>query len=125
MTRVSFRDAQKAMEKLEEFQASNLYGRRIQCGKKGLYIVFSYGPHWPLYVCSTKNPGVWIGNRTRTSQTTSRHRNIMYPLGEQVVWRERYYVKAWISAYLKCSIINYPLPEQKEENNDYKRKAAK
>lgn len=47
----------------------SLYGKTEQ---PGLYVVYSYGPHWPLAVW-TQDTG-WMLNEDKTSPTTTRHR---------------------------------------------------
>lgn len=36
------------------------------------YVVYSYGPHWPLAACH-KPTGAWFVNESKTSNTTTRH----------------------------------------------------
>lgn len=49
-----------------------------------LYVVYSYGPHHPLYLYDAAS-GVWYGNQTRRSVTTSRHYTQARPVGADVV----------------------------------------
>jgi hypothetical protein len=51
------------------------------------YVVFSYGPHWPMYVWCVRTRQ-WYGNQGKTSRTTSRHMTQARPKG---------YIK-WLSA---------------------------
>jgi hypothetical protein len=48
------------------FTGSNLWGET----REGLYVVFSYGGHWPLLV---NKDGVWYQNSDKYSASTSRH----------------------------------------------------
>lgn len=41
-----------------------------------LYAVYSYGPHWPLFVWAD---GEWFENEDRYSPTTSKHRTQSHP----------------------------------------------
>lgn len=41
-----------------------------------VYVVYSYGPHWPLFVC---HDGTWYENIDRCSVTTSKHRSQSHP----------------------------------------------
>jgi len=41
-----------------------------------MYVVYSYGPHWPLFVF---HEGVWYENSERYSPTTSKHRSLSHP----------------------------------------------
>lgn len=57
------------------FKGSNLYSERIG----NAYVVFSYGPHWPLYIHAD---GRWYENATGYSATTNRHRSVARPREE-------------------------------------------
>jgi len=43
-----------------------------------LYVVYSYGPHWPLFVYDT-TLNLWYENEDRASRTTSKHRSQTFP----------------------------------------------
>ena len=43
-----------------------------------LYVVYSYGEHWPLFIYSTDTAS-WYGNEDRYSPTTSHHRGYTHP----------------------------------------------
>lgn len=44
-----------------------------------IYVVYSYGPHWPLYIyCADTN--CWYANEDKVSRTTSRHSSQTHPL---------------------------------------------
>ena len=53
-----------------------LYGHWVTPTK---YVVFSYGPHWPLFVWCTSTR-TWYENEDRASVTTSKHRSLTHPL---------------------------------------------
>lgn len=59
----------------QAFHNSNrqLYGRH----ERGLYVVYSYGEHWPLFIYDGAQ---WLENSDRTSLTTSKHRGQAHPL---------------------------------------------
>lgn len=42
-----------------------------------IYVVYSYGRHWPLYACWK---GAWFKNADRYSRTTSKHAVQAHPL---------------------------------------------
>ena len=46
-----------------------------------VYVVYSYGRHWPLYV---NWKGVWFSNKDKYSVTTSKHASQANPLGGTV-----------------------------------------
>ena len=58
----------------QAFHNSNrqLYGRH----ERGLYVVYSYGEHWPLFIYDGAQ---WLENSDRTSLTTSKHRTQTHP----------------------------------------------
>lgn len=61
-----------------EFTGSNTFGTLFP---NGVYAVFSYGFHFPLFVFDGK---VWIENADRYSVTTSKHKSQLRPdVGEQ------------------------------------------
>ena len=42
------------------------------------YVVYSYGPHWPLFIYCHDN-GRWYANEDQNSRTTNRHRKCARP----------------------------------------------
>ena len=44
-----------------------------------IYVVYSYGPHWPLFIYST-DTRTWYANEDRASRTTSKHYSYAHPL---------------------------------------------
>lgn len=60
----------------------SLYGR-AEMAHDGtpMYVVYSYGPHWPLFVC---HDGTWYENEDRRSVTTSKHRSMAHPLCDTI-----------------------------------------
>ena len=52
------------------FIANNLYAENIN---DRFYVVYSYGPHWPLWVYD-RQVRVWYGHNSKYSQTTSKHK---------------------------------------------------
>lgn len=64
------------------FQGSNLYSERFALLHGGsAYVVYSYGEHWPLFICVTSPSGetTWYENSDRYSITTSIHRTRTHP----------------------------------------------
>lgn len=55
------------------FQGSNLYGEALPGGG---FVVYSYGPHWPLYVWDGCQ---WYENADRYSNSTTRHAAAAHP----------------------------------------------
>lgn len=54
-------------------RGKNLYSGHTKHG----YVVFSYGDHYPLCVFDNAS-GQWIGNETKSSPTTQRHKSRVY-----------------------------------------------
>ena len=88
--RVSNNKARQYVEKLEEFQGSNMFGKWLDVGNGRtetnlLYAVYSYGSHFPMYVW-VSGEKKWIGNKDKYSQSTTRHQSQGRPSGEIHVW---------------------------------------
>jgi hypothetical protein len=64
--------ARQSVKELADFKGNNTYGEWI--GE--VYAVFSYGPHWPLFV---NKAGVWYENEDKYGTTTSKHRSQLHP----------------------------------------------
>lgn len=73
-TRTTNQKARAFVQDHQPFQNSNgqLYGEYVN----GLYVVFSYGPHWPLFIHDGEQ---WFENEDRYSVTTSRHTSYAHP----------------------------------------------
>lgn len=67
MKRIANRHAHEYVSRREPFKGSNLYGERLPGGG---YVVYSYGPHWPLYVYDGTH---WWRNEDKYGTTTSKH----------------------------------------------------
>lgn len=73
--RVSNKNARNNIQSLSEFRANNLYAENR--GK--FYVVFSYGPHWPLWAYDRVNDR-WYENIDKYSVTTSKHKSQTRPI---------------------------------------------
>lgn len=85
MSRIRIRNSEAAyyVTKFVDFQGSNLYSTHTDHG----YVVYSYGPHWPLLVavyCGGRL--LWFANADKYSRSTSRHLKQALPIGEKVTW---------------------------------------
>jgi hypothetical protein len=58
----------------EPFKGSNTWGEWI----KDLYVVYSYGRHFPMYVWDEKL-GMWFGNEDKYSRSTTRQQGQLRP----------------------------------------------
>ena len=78
--RVSNNKAREYVNSLDEFQGSNTKGiwQSWDEGAKKLYIVYSYGHHFPMYVYDDQE-NKWIGNKDKYSKSTTRHQSQLRP----------------------------------------------
>lgn len=74
MYRINNSNAQKYVRMKALFRGSNLFSDRVA----GLYVVYSYGRHWPLYVYD-KESDTWYENMDVRSGTTRRHKTQAHP----------------------------------------------
>ena len=74
-TRVSGWKAREYVQNLKPFHNSN---KQLYAQWEGdLYVVYSYGRHWPLYI---NWKGVWFRNKDKYGPTTSKHSSQANPL---------------------------------------------
>lgn len=81
--RIANKSARAMVQLRRPFEGSNLFAREAypQHGMSTLYVVFSYGEHWPLYVAETDEGGntQWYETADKFSQSTSRHQSQCNP----------------------------------------------
>jgi len=70
--KVSNNNCRRYVKQMIPFKGSNLYAEMNKC----IYTVYSYGRHFPLFVCKD---GVWYENNEKYSVTTSKHRSQSHP----------------------------------------------
>lgn len=83
MSKISTRSCRPYVKACEEFDCHGaLYARNVTAldGCR-MYVVFSYGDHWPLFV---NHDGVWYENSSSRSRTTSCHRSKAHPHTETI-----------------------------------------
>jgi len=77
-------DVWRAVQEREEFKNNNgtLFGKWVT---PFLYVVYSYGEHWPLFMWDGR-PKIcaWAYNTDKYSVTTSRHFNQAHPQCDRV-----------------------------------------
>jgi hypothetical protein len=85
MKRVANNKAREVIEKLEEFQGSNMFGKWVGIGNgrtemfaDKLYAVYSYGSHFPMYIYDAKEQK-WLGNSDKYSRSTTRQQSHARP----------------------------------------------
>jgi hypothetical protein len=73
--RISRREARAKVQALEAFKTNNgtLFGVWVS---PNVYVVYSYGEHWPLFMWDSFT---WFENEDRHSATTSHHRGYTHP----------------------------------------------
>jgi hypothetical protein len=95
MTRIANRKAAEYVNRKEFFKGSNIFGfwswsyggyvqhleREVSGGGNSLYIVTSYGNHFPMLVFDPKAEK-WYHNTDKYSSTTSRHQSRVGRRGE-------------------------------------------
>ena len=73
MKRIANRRAGEHAAQCTPFKGSNPYGETLP---NGGFVVYSYGPHWPLYIY---DGCTWYENASRVSPSTTRHRSQARP----------------------------------------------
>ena len=107
--RVANKDARKYVNELEEFKGSyNKYADASifaeNSDNKNLYVVYSYGYHFPMYIYD-RQAGIWIGNKYKETVTTSKHQSQCRPSAEIKCWL---YTADEMNEYIRCgSMMKY------------------
>lgn len=78
--RLRNRDVNRYVNARTEFTTINktLYGEWRRNAYGSQYVVYSYGPHFPMYVFDDST-FKWFGNEDKYSSTTSRHQGYARP----------------------------------------------
>lgn len=78
MPRLSSHAARQMVVKRLQFRTGGALYAEYRKASDGthMYVVYSYGEHWPLFVY---HDGVWYENIDRYSVTTSKHRSQAHP----------------------------------------------
>ena len=81
MEKIANKNASEYVNNRYIFQGSNIFAEVIRpyCGvNEGLYVVYSYGHHFPMYVFDY-DTREWYANEDSYSMTTSRHQSQCRP----------------------------------------------
>ena len=72
------REARKCVQAKQPFIANNIFAEWVPTEEEEIYVVFSYGFHFPMYAFI---PSVnrWLANVDRYSVTTSKHKGQAHP----------------------------------------------
>ena len=114
--RVANKNARQYVNELKEFEGSNTFA--INDGGsfaydvladrknlyKNLYIVYSYGYHFPMYIYD-RQAGIWVGSNDKYSSSTSKHQSQCRPSAEIKCWLD---TADEMNEYIRCgSMMSY------------------
>ena len=81
--KIANRDARRLVQKDHPFEGSNIYAQfhtqnhpNGDNGPDMWYVVYSYGPHWPLFIHAGDT---WFENEGKYGRTTAKHRSQTHP----------------------------------------------
>lgn len=82
MKKIANKDAREYVRNREQFKGSNLFTDEVELEKSTLYVVYSYGRHFPLFVAETDadNNTRWFENIDKYSRSTSKQKTQIHPL---------------------------------------------
>lgn len=85
--RIANNAARAYVQKRIEFKGSHTFAREIHTDHSTLYVVYSYGEHYPMYVAETGDDDItrWYANIDKDSRTTARHKSQLHPHVEHMV----------------------------------------
>ena len=84
MLKIANNKASQAVADKVEFNGSNTFGRWYNGNETTIYVVFSYGYHFPMFAWIK---GVWYENTDKYSVSTSKQQTQLRPGS----WGENYY----------------------------------
>lgn len=79
MNRIANKNCRPYVSARKPFTGSNLYAERRTAshGNSDIYVVYSYGVHWPLFVAEVTDDAcgqiTWYENADHFSRSTARH----------------------------------------------------
>jgi hypothetical protein len=82
--RTSNATARKYVQALLPFRGNNTFGewRLLFDAGASLYVVCSYGPHWPLFIYDPSTQR-WYENKSKYGRATSKHHTQLHPHCEE------------------------------------------
>ena len=86
--KVANKNASQYVDELKVFEGSNTFAEHtatLSPNKKNLYVVYSYGYHFPMYIYDYQ-AGIWVGSNDRYSMSTSKHQSLCRPSAEIRCW---------------------------------------
>ena len=110
--KVANKNARQYVDELKVFEGSNTFAEnKVQYDDK-LYVVFSYGYHFPMYIYDYQ-AGMWIGNEDRYSMSTSKHQSQCRPSEPIECWLN---TADEMKEYIRCgSMMRYMERKAKQE----------
>jgi hypothetical protein len=88
MPKIANRDAREYVQHKQEFEGSNLYGETLcSQGLPAIYVVYSYGTHFPMYIYEYLTES-WYGNNDKRSRSTTKHQSQCSPTydNDAITW---------------------------------------
>lgn len=79
--RIANRDAAPLVRERKEFRGSTTFARWVAPDR---YVVYSYGDHWPMFICDR---GQWFFNTSHFSRTTAKHTTQLRPPCHNPIYR--------------------------------------
>lgn len=91
--KIANHQARSYVERKEPFVGSNTFAE----WENSLYVVYSYGYHWSLFVYDSE-ANLWFENIRKCSRTTSRHLSQLRPYNVQLTPMEAHEIDALVRA---------------------------
>lgn len=81
MPRLANRKVAPLVRRCEPFKANSIFAEQHTTYHSKIYVVYSYGTHFPMYIAETAEDGqvCWYFNTDRYSLTTARHKRVADP----------------------------------------------
>ena len=91
--KVANKNASQYVDELKVFEGSNTFATN---DNEKLYVVYSYGYHFPMYIYD-RQAGMWIGNESSFSSSTTRHQSQCRPSEGVQCWLYTSQMKHYIT----------------------------
>lgn len=80
--RIANKAAASMVANRRPFEGSNMFAREVFLDASDLYVVYSYGVHFPMYIAETDHETKttrWYANTNKYSRSTTRHQSQSHP----------------------------------------------
>jgi len=110
--KVANKNARQYVDELKKFEGSNTFATNdggsfaydVLADRKNLYIVYSYGYHFPMYIYD-RQAGIWVGSKDKYSSSTSKHQSQCRPSEPIECWLD---TADEMNEYIRCgSMMKY------------------